>query len=59
MLNTDKINRQYLREVIKNHVSGRLKVAPEHTSEQVLKTMRKPSFSLFQKLAQEFKKINN
>ncbi len=55
---TDKINRHYLREVIKNHVSGRLKVAPEHTSEQVLKTMRKPSFSLFQKLAQEFKKIN-
>ncbi len=55
---TDKFNRQYLREVIKHHVSGRLKVAPEHTSEQVLQYMRKPSFSLFQKLTQEFKKIN-
>ncbi|MFW6290641.1 MAG: YgiQ family radical SAM protein, partial [Mariniphaga sp.] len=54
----DKIKRRYLREVIKHHVSGRLKVAPEHSSEQVLKLMRKPSFALFQKLAQEFKKIN-
>ena len=55
---TDKVNRQYLREVIKHHVSGRLKVAPEHTSEQVLKIMRKPSFNLFRKLALEFTKIN-
>ncbi len=55
---TDHINRQYLREVIKHHVSGRLKVAPEHTSDQVLKLMRKPSFTLFRQLAREFKKIN-
>jgi len=55
---TDKVNRQYLREVIKNHVSGRLKVAPEHTSDEVLKFMRKPSFKLFEELNQEFKKIN-
>jgi uncharacterized radical SAM protein YgiQ len=55
---TDKINRQYLREVIKNHVSGRLKVAPEHTSDEVLKFMRKPSFKLFEELNREFKKIN-
>lgn len=55
---TDKINRRYLREVIKHHVSGRLKVAPEHTSEQVLNFMRKPSFRLFEQLTQEFKKIN-
>lgn len=55
---TDKINRQYLREVIKHHVSGRLKVAPEHTSEEVLKFMRKPSFRLFEELNKEFKKIN-
>src|SRR5690554_3405101 len=47
---TDKVNRQYFREVIKNHVSGRLKVAPEHTSDEVLKLMRKPSFRLFEKL---------
>lgn len=37
----------YLKEVIQNHTSGRLKVAPEHTSDKVLKLMRKPSFSLF------------
>ena len=55
---TDKTNREYLREVIKNHVSGRLKVAPEHTSDDVLKFMRKPKFKLFEELAQEFKKIN-
>lgn len=55
---TDAINLQYLNEVLKHHVSGRLKVAPEHTSEHVLKLMRKPSFSLFEKLNQEFNKIN-
>ncbi|HAX96870.1 MAG TPA: YgiQ family radical SAM protein, partial [Prolixibacteraceae bacterium] len=56
---TDKANRQYLREVIKHHVSGRLKVAPEHTSDEVLKFMRKPPFSLFEELNKEFAKINN
>ncbi|HKI89035.1 MAG TPA: YgiQ family radical SAM protein [Draconibacterium sp.] len=55
---TDKENRQYLREVIKHHVSGRLKVAPEHSSDEVLKFMRKPSFKLFEKLNDEFNKIN-
>jgi len=55
---TNAINRQYLREIIKYHVSGRLKVAPEHTSDEVLKLMRKPSFKLFEKLTEEFKKIN-
>ena len=55
---TDKVNRQYLREVIKHHVSGRLKVAPEHSSDEVLKFMRKPSFKLFEELNEEFKKIN-
>ena len=46
----EKANRaaaEYTRELIKNHVSGRLKVAPEHTSDSVLRYMRKPSFSLF------------
>lgn len=56
---TDKANNEYLREVIKHHVSGRLKVAPEHTSDEVLKFMRKPLFKLFEKLNQEFVKINN
>ena len=55
---TDENNSQYLREVIKHHVSGRLKVAPEHSSDDVLKFMRKPSFSLFEKLNTEFIKIN-
>ncbi|WP_347838262.1 YgiQ family radical SAM protein [uncultured Draconibacterium sp.] len=51
-------NRKYLREVIKHHVSGRLKVAPEHSSDEVLKFMRKPSFKLFEELNNEFVKIN-
>lgn len=55
---TDKANRVYLREVIKNHVSGRLKVAPEHSSDEVLKFMRKPPFRLFEQLNHEFKRIN-
>lgn len=55
---TNRINRRYLREVIKHHVSGRLKVAPEHTSDQVLKLMRKPSFELFGELTREFRRIN-
>lgn len=51
-------NMEYLREVIKHHVSGRLKVAPEHTSDQVLELMRKPSFKLFYKLNRVFQEIN-
>jgi len=55
---TDKNNSEYLREVIKHHVSGRLKVAPEHSSDEVLKFMRKPSFKLFEQLNDEFNTIN-
>lgn len=55
---TDESNGKYLREVIKHHVSGRLKVAPEHSSDEVLKFMRKPSFQLFEQLNTEFNKIN-
>ncbi len=51
-------NRRYLERVITHHTSGRLKVAPEHTSERVLDIMRKPSFKLFKKLDEEFKRIN-
>ncbi len=47
----------YLREVIRHHVSGRLKVAPEHTEERVLKLMRKPSFEQFQQLNRHFEQI--
>ena len=45
----NRSHRIYTEELIKNHVSGRLKVAPEHTSDQVLYMMRKPSFELFHK----------
>ena len=50
-------NRDYLREVVVNHVSGRLKVAPEHTEDGVLRLMRKPSFTLFRDLNERFQKI--
>jgi uncharacterized radical SAM protein YgiQ len=49
--------REYLEELIKNHVSGRLKVAPEHTSPGVLYEMRKVPFDLFKKLQKRFDKI--
>ena len=52
-------NREYIKELIKNHVSGRLKVAPEHTSDKVLSLMRKPSFSLFRKFKKIFDEYNN
>jgi uncharacterized radical SAM protein YgiQ len=48
----------YLRQLVTRHVSGRLKVAPEHTSDNVLKAMRKPSFKLFYKLKKKFEQIN-
>jgi uncharacterized radical SAM protein YgiQ len=55
--NAGATENEYLEELIVNHVSGRLKVAPEHTSPQVLNLMRKVPFSLFRKLKQKFEKI--
>lgn len=52
-----KHEEEYLRELIVNHVSGRLKVAPEHTSAGVLRLMRKVPFILFRKLKERFEKI--
>ena len=49
---------QYTRELIARHVSGRLKVAPEHTADQVLRLMRKPSFSEFYEFKRIFDRIN-
>jgi uncharacterized radical SAM protein YgiQ len=46
--------KEYFKRVVSRHVSGRLKVAPEHTSEKVLSFMRKPSFQLFIKIKKEF-----
>ena len=50
--------REYTRELICKHVSGRLKVAPEHTSDAVLYKMRKPSFKLFEEFKLIFDRIN-
>lgn len=50
--------KKYTKELITKHVSGRLKVAPEHTSDNVLKLMRKPSFKLFHEFKNVFDKIN-
>lgn len=49
---------EYFEQLMKRHVSGRLKVAPEHSSDEVLKLMRKPSFDLFVKLKKKFDKVN-
>lgn len=54
----NKAAREYTEEVICRHVSGRLKVAPEHTSPAVLKLMRKPDFSLFTEFNRIFDNIN-
>ncbi len=48
----------YARELIAHHVSGRLKVAPEHTSDRVLSMMRKPSFQQFYAFKRIFDRIN-
>ena len=53
----DETSAPYLKELILEHTSGRLKVAPEHTEESVLKLMAKPSFDLFVRLRKEFDRI--
>lgn len=54
----DLANQQYNEELITDHVSGRLKVAPEHTEDPVLKIMRKPSFELFYQFKELFDNVN-
>ncbi len=54
-----KATREYTRELILKHVSGRLKVAPEHTSDRVLDLMRKPPFNLFYEFKGIFDRINH
>ena len=57
----EKSNRaamQYARELIAHHVSGRLKVAPEHTSDRVLHYMRKPPFKQFEEFKRIFDDVN-
>lgn len=54
----DQAAKEYTKELICNHVSGRLKVAPEHTSDDVLQLMRKPSFTQFEEFKRIFDRIN-
>ena len=56
--NINRAAAEYTRELIGNHVSGRLKVDPEHTSDRVLTIMRKPSFLQFQQFKRTFDKLN-
>ena len=58
---TDKINHglEYTEQLVSEHVSGRLKVAPEHTSERVLKVMRKPSFKYFKRFKTLFEQYSD
>ena len=55
---TNQAIQEYTRELICRHVSGRLKVAPEHTSDHVLHLMRKPSFEQFVQFKHIFDQIN-
>ncbi|PKP05365.1 MAG: YgiQ family radical SAM protein [Bacteroidetes bacterium HGW-Bacteroidetes-6] len=51
--------KDYFRQLVNHHLSGRLKVAPEHSSPRILKLMRKPGFALFLKLKSEYEKLNS
>lgn len=53
----DKDAEEYMEQVITRHVSGRLKVAPEHTADDTLRVMRKPSFKYFHKFKQSYDRI--
>ena len=53
----DETSKPYLRTLVLDHTSGRLKVAPEHTEDRVLQYLGKPSFRLFERLRYEFDKI--
>ena len=54
----DDSSKPYLRTLVLDHTSGRLKVAPEHTEDHVLQKMGKPSFRLFERLRKEFDRVN-
>jgi len=56
--NEDNNHEEYIEQVITRHVSGRLKVAPEHTSDATLKVMRKPSFKYFHKFKEKYDQIS-
>lgn len=56
--NGDKSMDEYLEQVVTRHISGRLKVAPEHTADETLKIMRKPSFKHFKEFKRKYDQIN-
>lgn len=56
--NTDGSEDEYMEQLVTRHVCGRLKVAPEHTSDNTLKVMRKPSFKHFHEFKKKYEKIN-
>lgn len=51
-------NNEFLRELCEHHVSGQLRVAPEHVSDKVLKVMGKPGHAVYEKFAREFDRVN-
>ena len=55
----NRASRQYIETLLTKHVSGRLKVAPEHTEKSVLQIMRKPPFEVFERFKKIFDKINS
>ena len=56
--NNDGSSEEYMEQLVTNHVCGRLKVAPEHTSDNTLKVMRKPSFKHFHEFKKKYDRIN-
>jgi uncharacterized radical SAM protein YgiQ len=57
--NADMNHDEYMEQLVTRHVSGRLKVAPEHTSDETLKVMRKPSFKYFRKFKEKYDRIQD
>lgn len=56
--NEDGNHDEYIEQVVTRHVSGRLKVAPEHTSDATLRVMRKPSFKYFHQFKEKYERIS-
>ena len=57
--NKDGNHDEYMEQLVTRHVSGRLKVAPEHTSDATLRVMRKPSFKYFKKFKEKYDTIQD
>jgi len=55
--NEDGNHDEYMEQLVTRHVSGRLKVAPEHTADDTLRVMRKPSFKYFKLFKKKYDKI--